>query len=101
VPKEWGKGKPNRKANQPGRKEKPGWRWQNPKNKGDNIRIDKGDPNHTKPSQQVDHVRIDSNGKIVGKNGQNFPAGTKPEEFPLDTHIPLSEWRNWSSWNTP
>ena len=100
IPKSWGESKPNKKAGQSGRKEKPGERWEDPENpKGNRIRIDKGDPDSPHPSQQVDHVVVQSNGRVIGRDGN--PIGGSIRENPVQSHIPLSEWENWSSWNKP
>ena len=92
VPKKWGEGQQNKK--------KLGWRWRDPENKGNGIRIDKGDLIASRPSQQVDHVRIDKEGKVIGRNGQpieetlQFPNPSNTEK----AHIPLSEWLKWKTW---
>lgn len=90
VPGNWA-GKANKK--------KDGWRWEDPKNQGNTIRIDKGEPNSRTPSQQVDHVVITSNGRIIGPDGQPIQAA-KPSQT-AEAHIPLTEWLKWRSWNTP
>jgi hypothetical protein len=96
VPKEWGQGKPTRKAAKD--PSKPGWRWNDPKNPNTSIRIDKGDPNSPNPSQRVDHVVINNNGKVIGRDGQPVP---KIKDEPGRAHIPLDDWLKWRSWNHP
>lgn len=51
----------------------PGFRWQMKDEYGThNIRIDKGDLGAKHPTQQVDHVIISYNGRIVDKTGKNY-----------------------------
>jgi hypothetical protein len=63
----------------------------------DNIRIMQGDPNAKWPSQRQDYVKITSNGKVIGRDGNvieptaEFP---KPKNHP-DAHIPVNEYVNW------
>jgi hypothetical protein len=90
VPKQWGSGIANRK--------KVGWRWYDPNNKNTRIRIDKGDPNSPWPSQRVDHVIVNNNGKVIGRDGR--PVGRIRDE-PNRAHIPLNEWLKWNSWSHP
>ncbi|MFC0027954.1 RHS repeat-associated core domain-containing protein [Micromonospora chaiyaphumensis] len=91
LPASWGNGKPNKKG--------VGTRWQDPKNQGNGVRIDQGNPNSPSPSQQVDHVVVRSNGKVIGRDGK--PITGAINEDPTNAHIPLSEWQKWSSWNHP
>ncbi|GAA0553991.1 WXG100 family type VII secretion target [Actinomadura livida] len=97
VPKEWGPGQANKKALKD--PSKPGWRWRDPNNPNNGIRIDKGDPNSPWPSQRVDHVVINSNGKILDRYGNPIKA-PKPTKTP-EAHIPLDEWLKWSGWSHP
>ncbi|MCK2244765.1 ALF repeat-containing protein [Crossiella sp. S99.2] len=77
-----------------------GVRWFDEKNpRGNFIRIDKGNPASDFPSQRVDHVRITDNGRLVDRNGNKLPQGTKVSDDGLATHIPLEEWLQWKSWN--
>jgi hypothetical protein len=94
IPDEWVK-EPNKKA----RKGKEGFRWKDPNNKGNGIRIDRGDPNHRFTSQQVDHVIVNNDGKVIGRNGQPIKGSIKND--PDNAHIPLSEWQNWQNWYSP
>lgn len=81
-------------------KKKPGMRWEDPKNpKGNGVRVDKGDPNSTFPSQQVDHVVVRKDGKIIGKDGK--PISGSIAENAVDAHIPLSEYLTWKTWDAP
>ncbi|MGH3387649.1 MAG: WXG100 family type VII secretion target [Actinomadura sp.] len=96
VPKEWGGGTPTKKAVKDPSKQ--GWRWKDPKNENTGIRIDKGDPNSPNPSQRVDHVVINNNGKVIGRDGR--PVGRISDD-PERAHIPLDEWLRWQSWNHP
>lgn len=93
IPPEWGDGQPNKKKPDEGR------RWQDPDNKGNGVRIDKGNPNNPWPSQQVDHVVVNDGGKIIDANGKPINA-PKPSATP-EAHIPYSQWRTWGSWNSP
>ena len=91
IPQAWGKGKPNRKEE--------GWRWKDPQNLGNGIRIDKGNPNHSLPSQQVDHVIIRQNGCVIGRDGKTIKGSIKND--PVNAHIPLKDWLTWTKWNCP
>ncbi|MFJ9786164.1 RHS repeat-associated core domain-containing protein [Amycolatopsis sp. NPDC101161] len=91
LPEGWGEGKPNKKG--------VGFRWQDPKNQGNGVRIDQGNPNSPFPSQQVDHVIVRVNGKVIGRDGN--PISGAIDQDPTNAHIPLSEWQNWSSWSRP
>lgn len=83
----------------PGWKEQPnskktGSRFQDPADKGNRVRVDKGDPNHNLPRQQVDHVVEQKGGKTIDVNGQEIkptPSAPKPTHTP-EAHIPLDEW---------
>ncbi|WP_373707068.1 RHS repeat domain-containing protein, partial [Neisseria dentiae] len=90
IPKEWTKS-PNKKGE--------GFRWQDPNNKGNGVRIDKGNPNHTHPTQQVDHVIVRSNGKVIGRDGNPISGSIKDD--PQNAHIPLREYKKWKQWNSP
>ena len=91
VPAEWGQGEPNAKGE--------GKRWHDPDEKGNGVRVDKGDPNNPNPSQQVDHVNVHSGGKTLGPDGKPLTS-PKPSKDPA-SHIPLSDWLRWTSWNSP
>ncbi|MFF2809615.1 pre-toxin TG domain-containing protein [Streptomyces sp. NPDC058000] len=49
-----------------------GYRWNDAK--GNGIRIDKGNLNNSQPYQQVDHVVINSGGKVLGRDGKPLAA---------------------------
>ncbi|MGI5206178.1 hypothetical protein ACQEU6_31980 [Spirillospora sp. CA-108201] len=91
VPDKWGDGSPNKKG--------VGRRWTDPENRGNGIRIDEGDPNNPQPAQQVDHVVVRVNGKVIGRNGQPLEGSIK--ENWDQAHVPLSEWLKWDSWRSP
>ncbi|WP_158940981.1 pre-toxin TG domain-containing protein [Streptomyces rimosus] len=74
-----------------------GYRWND--GKGNGVRIDKGNPDNPQVYQQVDHVVINSGGKIIGRNGQ--PIKGSIENDPREAHIPLDEWLKWNEWNKP
>jgi len=89
IPPEWGPGRPNKKGT--------GLRWTDPKNKGNGVRVDRGDPKSPQPSQRTDHALVRSKGKVIGRDGKPI-AGSISENGP-DAHIPLREYRTWSKWN--
>lgn len=91
IPSEWGDGVPNKKGE--------GQRWEDPENQGNGVRIDKGNPNNSQPSQQVDHVVVRDNGRVIGRDGRPIEGSIRDNAS--QAHIPLSEWLNWSSWNSP
>lgn len=91
IPIEWGLGKPN--------KDGIGWRWENPSNKGDGVRIDQAVPGSNHATQRVDHVIIRTGGTVRDQNGTPLPGSI--ETFPLKAHIPLRIYRSWQSWNKP
>jgi hypothetical protein len=91
LPEAWGKGRANKKG--------VGFRWQDPKNQGNGVRIDEGNPNSSFPSQQVDHVIVRVNGRVIGRDGQ--PISGTINDDPTNAHIPLSEWQTWSTWDSP
>lgn len=74
-----------------------GYRWNN--DKGDGVRIDKGNPNNSQEYQQVDHVVINSGGKVIGRNGKPISGSIKQNA--REAHIPLEEWLKWTEWNKP
>ena len=90
VPNDWGPGLANRKG--------VGTRWTDPSNPGNGIRIDQGTPGVGGASQQVDHVVVRSAGRILGPDGKPIVGSLSQNP---QANIPLSDWRNWSSWNTP
>jgi RHS repeat-associated protein len=93
MPDSWGDGIPNNN--------KTGWRWLDPSNpSGNGVRVDMGDPFSAYPSQQVDHVVVRYNGRIVGPDGSLLPPSARLVDYP-EAHIPLSEYRTWSKWYAP
>jgi len=77
---------PNRKGT--------GSRFQDPANKGNRVRVDRGNPDHRLPSQRPDHVVEQRGGKTVDVNGRPI-EGAKPASTP-ETHIPLKDWlKSW------
>ncbi|NJP94870.1 hypothetical protein HCN51_36475 [Nonomuraea sp. FMUSA5-5] len=91
IPSEWGSGKPNKKG--------VGTRWQDPENQGNGVRVDRGNPDNPQPSQQVDHVVVRYNGRVIGRDG-NPITGSIKDDFE-NAHIPFSEWSKWSTWYKP
>ncbi|MET9219966.1 polymorphic toxin-type HINT domain-containing protein [Streptomyces sp. NPDC003300] len=98
IPNEWSGPSMTRKFKKNDSKE--GFVWRAPKGQ-DSVRIDKGDPGSQWGSQQVDHVIINSGGRIVGRGGQLLPAGARIQDYPVEAHVPLSEWQTWRNWNAP
>jgi hypothetical protein len=91
VPPQWGPGSPNNKG--------VGQRWEDRANPGNGIRIDQGNPTHTLPSQQVDHVIVRVDGKVIGRDG--IPINGSIKENAEIAHIPLEEWLQWTNWSHP
>lgn len=91
LPEEWGDGQANKKG--------VGQRWQDPNDPGSGVRIDQGNPNNSQSTQQVDHVIVRENGKVIGRDGEPLSGSIK--QNPEQAHIPLSEWKQWKSWNHP
>ena len=88
VPGFLGVGKPNKKGQ--------GFRWIG-RNGANQVRIDRGDPSSDYAHQRVDHVRINSEGKMMNKDGKLLPGGSTSDKAEL--HIPLSEWQTWKKWD--
>ena len=76
-----------------------GTRWSDPNNAGNAVRVDLGNPNHSLPSQSADHVIVRSNGQVIGRNGAPIQGSIRDNA--VQAHIPLSEYRGWSTWNSP
>ncbi len=69
---------------------------------GNYIGIAKGNPNAKFPAQRVDHVRINSGGKVIGKDGKVVKKTDEflnPSKNP-ESHIPLEEWLRWKEWDS-
>lgn len=98
IPEDWSG--PNRSKKFRRDESKPGYVWRAPEGQ-DGVRIDMGNPASPYPSQQVDHVVVNSRGRIVGRDGELLPPGTRVQARPDEAHIPLSEWKDWGSWNAP
>jgi len=92
VPSECWPSRPNR--------DKFGTRWSDPADEGSGIRIDEGNPNLRYPSQQVDHVRVNYKGNVIGRQGQILDSAKGDINGP-EAHIPLEEWRTWRTWYQP
>lgn len=76
-----------------------GWRWIDPFEINNQIRIDPGRPNVSLPTQQADHVVINHNGRIIGSEGKPI-VGSIDENWEL-AHIPLVVWLTWTTWYMP
>ncbi|MFJ5643693.1 RHS repeat domain-containing protein [Streptomyces sp. NPDC093223] len=74
-----------------------GWRWND--GKGNGVRIDQGNLDNSQVYQQVDHVVINSGGKIIGRNGRPISGDIKANAY--EAHIPLRDWLKWKSWDSP
>ncbi|WP_129297753.1 pre-toxin TG domain-containing protein [Streptomyces lydicus] len=74
-----------------------GYRWND--GKGNGVRIDKGETSNSQVYQQVDHVVINSGGKIIGRSGKPIAGSIK--ENAREAHIPVTEWIKWKEWNKP
>lgn len=93
VPPEWGDGEPTKKGE--------GRRWTDPENKGNGVRIDRGNPDNSQPTQQQDHVVVNSGGKVIGRDGRPLPPPGRVKDHPEQAHIPLPEYQGWRTWNKP
>lgn len=91
LPDDWGEGQATKKG--------VGHRWQDPNDPGSGVRIDQGNPNNFQPTQQVDHVIVRDGGKVIGRDGEPISGWIKNN--PDQSHIPLTEWKQWKSWNHP
>jgi multidrug efflux pump subunit AcrA (membrane-fusion protein) len=94
CPKNW-KTEPTKKAD----KGKPGVRSSDGEKGANSVRIDKGDPKSSQPSQRVDHVRVNKDGKAIGRDGK--PISGRVKDDPENAHIPLSEYKKWETWDAP
>jgi len=103
VPAEWGDGQPNNKFRPDGdgnpKLQKEGWRWENPNYQGDGVRVDKGNPESSYPSQREDHVIVRSGGNVLGADGKPIKGGIRDDAE--NAHIPLKDWLKWGDWNNP
>lgn len=70
VPAHW-VGSPTRSA--------PGWRWDDPANEGNSVRIFRADPGNADVSKRVPYVIVVSNGQVLGNDGQPI-AGAVPAD---------------------
>lgn len=86
-----GEGRSNKKGE--------GARWEDPKDKGNGVRIDRGNPNVSQPTQQEDHVIVRHNGRVIGRDGK--PIEGSIADNAEKAHIPLNEYRKWKKWNSP
>ncbi len=92
IPADWGDGEETNSGI--------GRRWVDPANKkGNGVRIDKGNSNNSQTTQQVDHVVVRKDGKVIGRDGQPIQGSIKNNA--INAHIPLQEWLTWSKWYAP
>ena len=57
----------------------PGWRWDDPSNPGNSVRLFRGDPNDPDPWRREPFVVVVRDGRVVGRDGQPVP-GAVPQE---------------------
>ena len=50
-----------------------GWRWFNPENRGDCVRMYRGDPTSSDASMRKPYVIVTRNGQVIGQDGE--PTG--------------------------
>ena len=91
LPSEWGMGQPSTK--------KGGWKWTDPDNQGNGLRVDPANPSSLWQTQQVEHVVVRSLGVVLGRDGKPITGTIKDD--PINAHIPLEEYRQWRTWNHP
>lgn len=70
-----------------------------PNSLGNGVRVDQGNPNHSLPSQQVDHVVDRRNGQVIGRDGNSIQGSIKQNAE--NAHVPLSEYQKWGRWDSP
>jgi len=75
VPKDW-KQVPSKKGD--------GTKYVDPKNKHNDVRVQKGKPENTYPSQQKDYVTWKRNGQYMDKNGNSVPRESPEAHIPID-----------------
>ncbi|MFD6997813.1 hypothetical protein ACFWA5_16400 [Streptomyces mirabilis] len=84
---------------------KPTWKGvghQFPGTKQESVRIDKGNLNNSQEFQQVDHVVINSGGKVIGRDGKPIKGAIDANEHnSYMARIPLDERLKWEKWNGP
>lgn len=76
VPKHWGRELADKKE---------GIKYVDPKNRGNDVRIQRGNSTSQYPNQRGDYVRWKKEGQWLDKNG-------KPSMDPENTHIPVDEF---------
>jgi hypothetical protein len=60
-------------------KSAPGWRWDDPKNPGNSVRIFRGNPNDPDPTKRRPYVVVVRNGQVIGRNGAPIPTAIAAE----------------------
>ncbi len=73
------------------------------------IRISKGKPDSTTPSNKVDYVKITYEGKVIDKFGNKMSEHRLDKitnkmlksSHHADSHIPMEQWIKWSKWFKP
>lgn len=73
-----------------------GSRFQDPADKRNRVRVDRGNPDHKLPSQRSDHVVEQRNGKTVDGDGKPIEPtaeNPRPTRTP-EVHIPWKDWFN-------
>jgi len=55
-------------------KSAPGWRYDDPDNSGNSVRIYRGDPEDSDPSKRAPYVVVIKNGVALGRDGKPLPS---------------------------
>lgn len=63
-----------------------GVKYTDPRNAGNEVRVQRGNPNNSQPGQQRDYVTWRRNGQYLDKNGNRVPRQS------LESHIPIDEF---------
>jgi RHS repeat-associated protein len=88
IPPSWGPGSASRSGG--------GWKWADPNNPNNQIRIMPGNPNAKFESQREPYVQIRHDGRVIGRGGAQ-----QPDKYNPDAHVPYREWINWRHWHSP
>ncbi|MFF6980156.1 hypothetical protein ACFZAV_21010 [Streptomyces sp. NPDC008343] len=55
--------------------------------------------NNSQVRQQVDHVVINSGGKVIGRDGKAISGSIKDNAWAA--HVPVEDRLKWKAWNKP
>ncbi len=62
-----------------------GTKFMDPKNpKGNNVRVQQGNPNSSNPAQQKPYVKQTKDGQVIDKNGQSVSSDSPAAHQPKD-----------------